>query len=353
MSKKALITGVGGQDGSYLVELLLSKGYEVHGIIRRSSIDNKGRLSGQVLNNKHFLLIEGDITDSSLMTRLIADNKYDEIYNLAAQSHVGTSFSEPLSTFNVDATAVLIQLEAVKNYSKNSRFYHASTSELFGSSYSVKDEQGNVNHFCGQVPEELVGKAYQGIETPLKPNSPYAIAKLAAHESVRMYREAYGIYACAGILFNHESPRRGDNFVTQKIVKYIGKLKRFLSTTKKTSMEGKLKLGNLNAYRDWGHSKDYIHAMWLMLQAEKPKDYVVATGVTCSIHTFLAQCFQKADLPNWQNFVEISNSEMRPHDVNYLRGDSTAIREELGWNPFFTLDRLIGEMLHEEIHGSN
>ena len=354
MEKKAFITGVGGQDGSYLSEFLLSKGYIVHGLVRRSSYDNKKRLTSS-LTHPSFLLIEGDITDAALMTSIISSGQYDEFYNLAAQSHVGTSFSEPLATFEVDAKAPLIQLEAIRNYSKHTRYYQASTSELFGSSYSYVDEQGKIVHECGEVPKELIGVAYQGIKTPFKPNSPYAVAKLAAHEGVRMYREAYNLHASAGILFNHDGPRRGTNFVTRKITKYIGDLTRFVRASGKAQINnfGKLKLGNLNAYRDWSHAKDMVYAMWLMLQNDSPKDYVVASGKTTSIHSFLAQSFAKANYHKLEQFfLEVSESQKRPHDVNYLCGDSTEIRKELGWKPFYNLDRLIGEMVDYDIQNN-
>jgi len=325
MGKSALIFGVTGQDGSYLAELLLSKGYEVVGVKRRTSTDNIINIEN-VKNDDRFTLVEGDITDPSSVHDLIFENQPDECYNLAAMSHVGTSFIQPSYTMNVNANGVLNILEQIRKCSLHTKFYQASTSELFGDNYTIID-----------------GKKMQNENTAFSPNSPYAIAKLAAHNLVRVYRAAYGIYGCCGILHNHESPRRGTNFVTRKITKWIGNYYR-------DSDIPKLKLGNLSSYRDFGYAADYVKAMHLMLQQPNPDDYVVATGNAWSILEFAQEAFRYAGL-NLGEHVEIDSALYRPCEVPYLQGDATKIRS-LGWKPSINIQQLVRKMVDYDInHG--
>lgn len=322
--KRALIFGITGQDGSYASELLLSKGYEVHGLTRRVSIDNRARLKS-VLNDIN--LHEGDTSDAGSLWRVIAELKPDEIYNLAAQTHVHTSFAEPEHTGDVNALGVTRILEAIRTLTPQARFYQASTSELFG--------QGGEN---------------LNETSPMHPASPYGAAKLYAFHMVRIYREAYGLFACNGILFNHESPRRGANFVTSKIGHFAKQLR------DGTWNNEPLLLGNLDAKRDWGHARDYVDGMWRMLQAEKPDDYVLATGIA---HT-VRDCVNVA-IPGltWSGtgagetgkdaqgrvIVRIDPSLYRPIDVPVLTGDATKAKTRLGWSPQTGFEKLIGEMI--------
>ena len=331
MDKKIAIGfGATGQDFSYLAEFLLSKDYYVVGVKRRSSIYNlKNLVSAGILYNPNFILVEGDITDPQSVSSLISKYKPDECYNLAAQSHVGTSFEQPSSTFLVNATGVLYILEAIRNYSPTTRFYQASTSELFGNHYSKED-----------------GENYQDEDTPFSPNSPYAIAKLAAHEAVRVYRDSYSIYASAGILFNHESERRGENFVTRKITKYIGKV---INYDKDKDYPKSLQLGNIEAYRDWGHAEDYVKAMWLMLQQDKPDDYVVATGKTHSVKEFLQEAFSYVGL-HWEDYVVYNAVEHRPNEVPYLCGRAYKAKRVLGWEPTVDFTTLVHRMVDHDIN---
>lgn len=324
MSKTALLTGITGQDGSYLAELLLEKNYKVVGLYRRSSNNNFSRIS-HILNNPHLTLEEFDLTDPSGVNTVVSKYKPHEFYNLAAQSHVGTSFKQPTTTFEINAVGVINILEAIKNNSPSTRFYQASTSEMFGFNYNVG----------------LDGHKYQDEQTAMLPQSPYGIAKLAAHNSVRIYRSGYGIHGSCGILFNHESPRRGENFVTRKITKYIGQVLRGETTEK-------LKLGNLSAKRDWGHAKDYVRAMWLMLQQTTPDDYVVATGVTWSVQQFLDIAFELAGL-NPQDYVEIDSELFRPAEVEYLMGSPAKARDFLGWEPQISFMDLVKDMLEHDV----
>lgn len=366
--KKALITGVTGQDGSYLAELLLSKDYEVIGLYRRTSSPNFSRIAHI---KDRLTLVEGDVTDFSSLSYIVNKHKPNEIYNLAAQSHVHTSFSQPFYTTQVDYIGCLNLLEIVKNvtdewWSGYIKLYQASTSEMFGDSFNyLCDERILYGH--GQRTMDIfkaleVGdKEYgfcQNESTPFRPNSPYAIAKLAAHNAVRLYRESYGTFTCSGILFNHESERRGDEFVTQKIAKYIHALASHCvslktRTFKKDSIEdwfgrmgrGKLKLGNLDASRDWGHARDYVKGMWLMLQQDKPMDFVLATGETHTVREFLQEAFSCWDL-NWEEFVEIDENLKRPCEVPYLKGDATAAKEILGWIPEISFKDLVRMMVY-------
>lgn len=321
--KKALITGITGQDGSYLTELLLEKGYTVHGIVRRSSSFNRGRIEHLIQNrniyDERLFLHYGDLTDSSALNRIIEKTTPDEVYNLAAQSHVGISFNVPEYTCDVDAIGVVRILDALREtgMAGSSRFYQASTSELFGSSPPP-----------------------QGLDTPFKPRSPYAAAKLCAHWMVVNYREGYGMHASSGILFNHESPRRGENFVSKKIVREAARIKKGLST--------KLSLGNLDAKRDWGHARDYVRAMYLMLQQPEPDDYVIATGEMHSVRDFLDEAFGCLQL-DWHEYVVTDPRYMRPTEVDALCGDFTKARNVLGWKPEINFVSLVREMVDAEM----
>lgn len=323
-SKIALVSGVTGQDGSYLADLLLKQNYTVIGLHRRSSTNNFERIQ-HILNHEKFKLEEFDLTDPSGCNNIIDSYQPDEFYNLAAQSHVGTSFKQPSTTFHIDTIGVINILEAIRQHSTSTRFYQASTSEMFGKSFSVDQD----------------GSKYQDEDTELLPQSPYGVAKLASHRMVQIYRDAYGIFATSGILFNHESPRRGENFVTRKITKYIGQLVN--GHTKDT-----LKLGNLNASRDWGHARDYVEAMFLMLQNDSPRDYVVCTGSTYTVLDFLKAAFAVVDL-DYKEHVEIDSSLYRPAEVDFLRGRNNRVKEELKWFPQTTFDLLVQEMVSHDI----
>ncbi|MBP3892221.1 MAG: GDP-mannose 4,6-dehydratase [Solobacterium sp.] len=318
--KKALITGITGQDGSFLAELLLEKGYEVHGIIRRASVSNTSRIQ-HLLNQNLITLHEGDLTDASSLTRIIGEVEPDELYNLAAQSHVGISFEAPEYTSDVDAMGVLRLLEAihVNKLDKKTRFYQASTSELYG---KVEEVPQNEN-------------------TPFHPFSPYAIAKQYAYWMIQEYREAYGIFACNGILFNHESERRGENFVTRKITLAAGRIA--------CGLQDHLELGNLSSKRDWGYAKDFVECMWLMLQQEEPDDYVIATGVQHTVREFTELAFKYVGIEiEWKGegleekgydkktgkmVVCVNPKWFRPTDVVDLLGDPTKAKTKLGWDP--------------------
>jgi GDPmannose 4,6-dehydratase len=303
----ALISGITGQDGGYLARLLLSKGYEVHGIVRRSSSFNTGRIDDiRSRLNLHY----GDMCDGSSIYRTLQTVRPDEVYNLAAQSHVAVSFEIPEYTAESDALGTLRFLEAIKALNLECRYYQASTSEMFGDSPPPQHEL-----------------------TPFRPRSPYAAAKLYAYWLVRQYREAYGIHASNGILFNHESPERGENFVTRKVCRAAAR--------KET-----VKLGNLNAVRDWGHAKDYVEGMWLMLQQDKPDDYVLATGVG---HSVLELCILAYGHMGLTPMVEIDQTYKRPLDVDALIGDASKAREKLGWVPRTSFKELIAEMMESEI----
>ena len=337
--KKALITGVAGQDGSYLAELLLDKNYEVHGIIRRSSLEVKSRIDHLYKGKaKHpnFKLHYGDVTDSSNIENIIAKVKPDEIYNLAAQSHVRISFDLPEYTANVDALGTLRILNSVLNQGlKKTRFYQASTSELYGKVQEVPQNE----------------------KTPFYPRSPYGVAKLYSFWIVKNYREAYDMYACNGILFNHESPRRGNSFVTKKIVEQAVKIKYGSHDT--------IKLGNIYSKSDWGHAKDYVEGMWRMLQQEKADDYVLATGETHSVKEFIEIIFKRLDLPlSWkgtgieevgynpktgQTYIAIDPYYFRPTEVDLLIGDPSKAINNLGWKQKFGFNGLIEDMINHEI----
>jgi len=358
--KKALITGITGQDGAYLAEFLLDKGYEVHGIKRRSSLFNTDRIDHLYQDphesDRRFILHHGDLTDSSSLIRVIQQVQPDEIYNLAAQSHVAVSFEEPEYTANSDALGALRLLEAIRilGLEKKTRFYQASTSELFGKVQEVPQKE----------------------TTPFYPRSPYAVAKLYAYWITVNYREAYGMYACNGILFNHESPIRGETFVTRKITRALARIK--------LGLQGCLYLGNLDAKRDWGHAKDYVEMQWLMLQQESPEDFVIATGVQYSVRDFVNAAAKELGMEIrwegegvdekgfWANrsipaspvesvpgpsrdggaIVAVDPRYFRPTEVETLLGDPTYAREKLGWTPRIGFEALVAEMVREDLRSA-
>ena len=321
--RKALITGITGQDGSYLAEFLLEKGYEVHGIIRRSSSFNTERIDHLYkdphINDVKMFLHYGDLSDSSNLSRLLEKIQPDEIYNLAAQSHVRVSFDMPEYTADIVGLGTIRILDAIKQVSIKTKFYQASTSELYGK----------------------VAETPQTEKTPFYPRSPYACAKLYSYWITVNYRESYGLYAANGILFNHESPRRGETFVTKKITHAISKIL--------IKQQDKLYLGNLDSKRDWGYAKDYVEAMWLMLQQENADDYVIATGETHSVREFLDESFGLVGL-DWKKYVEIDPRYYRPAEVDLLLGDATKAKEKLGWKPKTTFKELVKIMLEYDLN---
>jgi len=338
--KRALITGVTGQDGAYLAEFLLNKGYEVHGIKRRSSLFNTDRID-HIYQDPHvvkqkFILHHGDLTDTSSLIRIIQEVQPDEIYNLAAQSHVAVSFEEPEYTANSDALGALRILEAIRilNLEKKTKYYQASTSELYGQ--------------VQEVPQNEM--------TPFYPRSPYAVAKLYAYWITVNYREAYGIYACNGILFNHESPIRGETFVTRKITRALAKIK--------LGLQDCLYLGNLDAKRDWGHAKDYVEMQWLMLQQDTPEDFAIATGEQHSVRDFVNAAARELKMDiNWsgkginevgfcndKEIIKVDKRYFRPTEVETLLGDSTKAKTKLGWAPKITFNELVSEMVREDFN---
>lgn len=314
--KKALITGISGQDGSYLAEYLLSLNYEVHGIIRRHSVSENQDYRLRQIEKKVFLHY-GDLLDIPSLTRIISEVKPDEIYNLAAMSHVRISFDMPSFTIQTNAMGVLNLLEVYRTLVPGAKFYQASSSEMFGNSV---DEDG-----------------IQRLTTPMNPVSPYGCAKLLAYNLVRHYRNAYGLHACNGILFNHESPRRGSNFVTNKVVKTAVEIKK--------GKTDKLVLGNLDSYRDWGHSKDYIKAMHKIVNYEKADEWIISTGKTHSVRDLCEYVFKKMGM-DYKDFVEQDPKFMRPEELKYLKGDSSKARNLLEWQPEYTFEQMIDEMIN-------
>jgi len=310
--KKALITGITGQDGSYLAELLLEKGYQLWGIMRRSSSFHTGRID-HLYKDPHehprLRLVYGDLTDGNNLSTIINEIQPDEVYNLGAQSHVRVSFDMPIYTADVDALGTLRLLEAIRSSDKPAKFYQASSSEMYGK----------------------VVETPQTEKTPFYPRSPYGCAKVYSFWQTVNYREAYGLFACNGILFNHESPRRGETFVTRKITR--------AATRIKLGLQDKLFLGNLEAKRDWGFAGDYVEANWLMLQQDKPDDYVVATGESHSVREFVAEVFSYLEL-DWQKYVEIDQRYFRPSEVDYLQGDASKVKKVLKWEPKVTFKEL-------------
>jgi GDPmannose 4,6-dehydratase len=337
--KKALITGVTGQDGSYLAEFLLKKGYEVHGIKRRTSLINTNRIDHLYQEphetDRKFILHHGDLTDSTSLIRIIQEVRPDEIYNLAAQSHVAVSFEEPEYTANSDAIGALRILEAIRilKLEQITKYYQASTSELFGASKETPQSE----------------------KTPFYPRSPYGVAKLYAYWITVNYREAYGIYACNGILFNHESPVRGETFVTRKISRALARIK--------LGLQKNLYLGNLNALRDWGHAKDYVEAQWLILQQQNPEDFVIATGKQYSVRDFINLASNQLDMKiQWKgkdlnevgtydgiDIIKVDPKYFRPTEVETLLGDATKAKEKLNWTPKVTFEQLVREMINEDL----
>ena len=328
---KAIIFGITGQDGSYLAELLLEKGYEVVGITRRVSVPTLIRITHILPKIK---IIEGDITDAFSVSNVIKEEAPDEIYNLAAQSHVGTSFKQPSLTWDVTAGGVLNILEAIRYSGRKDdiKFYQASSSEMFGKNYNLREGFAEMIKF-------------QDEKTPFAPQSPYAIAKLAAHHLVRNYRDSYGIFACSGILFNHESERRGEKFVTRKITKWIGE---FVASGMDKEFPA-LRLGNLDAKRDWGHAEDYVRGMWQMVQHETPNDYVVATGETYSVRQFLDIAFKHIGIEDWQDLVVIDPEFYRPAEVDYLLGIPAKAKRVLGWQPEISFEQLVERMVDSDV----
>jgi GDPmannose 4,6-dehydratase len=314
--KTALITGVTGQDGSYLADLLLSKGYRVIGIKRRTSVISTSRID-HLYDHKYFTLEYGSLHASDWMYRILSLYMPDEIYNLAAQSHVRVSFDNPVETADITGMGTLRLLEAVRQVCPKARFYQASSSEMFGDNPA----------------------APQSETTALMPASPYACAKVFSHNLVRNYRIGYDLFACSGILFNHESPRRGETFVTKKITRAAARIK--------LGLQKKLFLGNLDAKRDWGHARDYVEAMWLMLQQDKPEDFVIATGSTYSVREFLEMVFHYARL-DMKNHVEIDPRLFRPHEVPLLLGDASKAKEKLGWEPKHDIKDLVKDMFESD-----
>jgi GDPmannose 4,6-dehydratase len=321
----AVVLGANGHCGSYLCELLLDKGYNVLGTVRRSSVDTTERIKG-ILNHENFSLVECDITDYSSVSGVLSE-KPEFIYNTAAMSHVHTSFEQPYYTFQADAIGVLNILEIIRTQTPQSRLVQFSTSEMFGSNFTIVDFETD--------------EKYQNEKTPLSPNSPYAVAKVAAYHLVQMYRKAYGLHVSSGIMFNMESPRRGENFVTRKITKYIAALVAGKNV-------GKLKLGNIAAFRDWGYSKDYMEAVYAISMARQAKDYVVCTGETHSVEEFLAEAFSLVKL-DYRDYIEIDPKFYRPCEVEYLCGDASLIKKELGWEPKIKFKELVKMMVDADI----
>lgn len=321
--KVALITGISGQDGSYLAEFLLKKGYIVHGLVRRASTFNIERIK-HLLNyphkNEKLFLHYGDLSDSGSINGIFAEINPDEIYNLGAQSHVRISFDIPEYTANITGLGTLRMLEAMRRYAPSAKFYQASSSEMFG---KVRETPQN----------EL---------TPFNAQSPYGIAKVFAHENACRYRDAYGLFISCGILFNHESPRRGENFVTKKIVQGIARIK--------AGLQDKLYLGNLDAKRDWGYAPEYVEAMWLMLQQKKPDDFIIATGETHSVKEFIDAAFKNIGIKNWGKYISIDKRYYRPNEVNFLQGDAAKARRILKWNPKTNFSELVDIMMNFELN---
>ena len=332
--KKAIIFGVTGQDGSHLADLLLLKEYSVLGVARRTSTDNTGRIK-HLQTNPNFQLVQGDITDSHSIIRILSEHAdVDEIYNLAAQSHVAVSFKQPALTWDITGKGCLNILQSMVDLKMNkARFYQASSSEMFGRNYDTRD--------CLTSEDEK----YQDEDTKFLPQSPYAIAKCAAHHMTRLFREGYDIHASAGILFNHEGPRRGETFVTRKITKWIGE---FVESGRDPEFP-RLRLGNLEAFRDWGYAGDYVEAMWMMLQQESPDDYVICTGETHTIREFLDVAFKHIGIDDWSDLVVQDPEFYRPAEVDYLRGCNNKAREKLGWTPANSFDDLVKMMVDYDV----
>lgn len=362
MNRTAIVTGVTGQDGSWLSELLLDKDYTVYGLKRRNSTNNLWRIK-DCLKNKNFILEEGDIIDPCFMSNFIRRVGADELYNLAAMSHVGESFKQPSYTFDVNFKGVLYILEAIKEYSPHTRVYHAGSSEEFGSNYT----------------EEKDGKRFQDENTPLSSNSPYGLSKIASRSLINLYRKSYGIWCCAGYLFNHETSRRGEEFVTRKITKWLGEFKLalskhysqdynfepFLSNVYKlldfkreeqyivgphNFVYPKLSLGNIKSYRDWSDARDMVRGMWMMLQRDEPEDFVLGSGETRSVEDFCRISFSSAlQVDNWEDYIYINPEFFRPCEVEYLRANPYRANNVLGWKPMISFDEMVNEMVKADL----
>ena len=353
---KAIIFGITGQDGSHLADLLLEKGYEVVGISRRASTDNTQRIK-HLVDTAGFKLVQGDITDAFSVGNILAEyDDVDEVYNLAAQSHVAVSFKQPALTWDVTGKGCLNILQSIVDLGLHARFYQASSSEMFGSSYDIDRNQVK----------------YQDENTKFAPQSPYAISKCAAHYMTQLFREAYKTHASSGILFNHEGPRRGEEFVTRKITKWIGEFTKWCNKHNVKPIDlvvdevevyipgrvsrdqnfqfPKLRLGNLEAFRDWGYAGDYVEAMWMMLQQESPDDYVICTGNTFTIREFLDVAFSCVEIDNWDNYVVQDPEFYRPAEVNYLRGCHDKAKAKLGWEPKYSFEDLVKLMMENDIN---
>jgi GDPmannose 4,6-dehydratase len=316
MMASALITGITGQDGSYLAEYLLSKGYDVYGLIRRVSTPNYWRIE-KIL--PQIQIIEGDITDQASLINAIKIASPDEVYNLAAQSYVATSWKQPILTTEITAVGTLKLLESVKQFAPNAKFYQASSSEMYGNATeNIQDEQ-----------------------TKFRPRSPYAISKLYSHWIAINYRESYNMFICCGILFNHESPRRGIEFVTRKITDGVARIK--------LGLANELMLGNLDARRDWGYAGDYVEAMYLMLQQNEPDDYVISTGITHSVRDFVDAAFNAVDIADWESYVKVDPKYIRPAELNVLQGNSSKAQDKLNWYPKVTFEELVTMMVNEDV----
>lgn len=379
MTKTAIVTGAAGQDGSYLCELLLEKGFHVYAIHRRCSTNTLWRLSN-IISNPKLILTEGDITDSNFITNLISNLKPDIIYNTAAQSHVGASFSQPSYTFEVNTQGVLHILEAIRNHSPETRMLQCSTSEMFGNNFSYftsfsSDLQGGNGT---TMYRSVNSKKCQSLDTPFDPRSPYAVSKVAAHNLVGLYRKAYGLHASCAISMNHESPRRSEEFVTRKITNWIGKFLAWRSQEFYTinplfipydhlydqddyicygkaastppSFFPKLRLGNIESYRDWGHARDYCEAFIKITLNDLAEDWMIATGETHSVKDFLTLAFEHAGLGNYKNYIVIDKTLFRPAEVDYLCGDPSKTKEQLGWVAKTNFKQLVEEMVNEDIN---
>ena len=314
--KRALITGINGMDGSHLADLLLEKGYEVYGMERRSS--SKNRINTEHLEGR-ITFINGDLTDQNSLVRCLKESQPSEVYNLGSMSYVGESWNTPETTGNINGLGVLRMLEGIREYGHPVKFYQASTSEMFG---RMVENPANEN-------------------TPFYPRSPYGVAKLYGHWITKNYRESYGMYACSGILFNHESERRGIEFVTRKISDGVARIE--------LGLQDKIILGNLDSYRDWGYAPDYVEAMWLMLQQHDPEDYVIATNETHSIREFLDYAFDSIGIDSWENYIGQDPRFMRPAEVDVLRGDATKAYEDLGWKPKTSFKELVNKMVENDL----
>jgi len=368
---KAIITGVTGQDGSHMADLLLSKSYKVIGVTRRSSSNNKERIN-HLAGNRSFELIEGDISDPHSVHEILKTHSdANEFYNFAAQSHVATSFNQPSYTFDMTGKSVINILQSIVDLGLKIKFYQASSSEMFGSNYDEKVIYTNeAFHVYGDIGIQRKTHRFQDENTKFMPQSPYAVAKLAAHHSVRIYRQSHGLHASCGILFNHEGERRGENFVTRKITKWIGSYLKWLANNNITDdhisyqcelpdidilyasgIQGsfpKLRLGNLDAKRDWGYAPDYMEAAWLMLQQDSPDDYVICTGETRSIRDFLSQAFSIVGIGDWEHLVYIDKAFYRPCEVDYLKGCSLKAKTKLGWEPKTSFENLVRIMVEND-----